>query len=76
MSMQNGFNVIILLYYTFAHTTNGNKTSRDFCLLPFKISALKNVKAVGVRFLTCIITETIPLGEAGLLGVFSVYVQS
>jgi len=34
------------------------------------------MKAVGVSFNAWIITETIPLGEAGLLGVFSVCVQS
>lgn len=43
---------------------------------PIQKSALKNVKAVGASSLTWIITETIPLGEAELLGVFSVYVQS
>lgn len=64
---------MILLYYTFAHTTNGNKTSRELCLC---FLTLKNVKAVGASSHTWIIAETIPLGEAELLGVFSVYVQS
>lgn len=39
-------------------------------------SVLNNVKAVCVNSLAWIITETIPLGEAGLPGVFSVCVQS
>lgn len=65
-----------LLYATFAHATNGYKNSRELCLSPFKKSVLNNVKAVGVNSLAWIITETIPLGEAGLLGVFSVCVQS
>lgn len=39
-------------------------------------SVLNNVKAVGVSSPAWIITETVPLGEAGLLGVFSVCVQS
>lgn len=72
LHLYKGSSTLTLFHAIFAYAKNISTKPVELHLSPFE----NCVNTAEVVSLTCIITETIPLGEVGLLGVFSVCAQS